>query len=79
MNEPEIYATLQKIFEDVFNDDLIAVTPELSANEVESWDSITNIRLMLTVERAFKMKLSALEIGKFENVGDLVTLIKART
>jgi acyl carrier protein len=77
MNEPDIYATLQNVFEDVF-DDSITVDPELSASDVEGWDSITNIRLMLTVEKTFKIKLSASEIGKFKNVGDLVTLIMAR-
>jgi acyl carrier protein len=78
MNEPEIYVTLQKVFEDVFNDESIKLNPELSANDVEGWDSITHIRLMLTVEKTFKTKLSASEIGKLKNVGDLVTLIKAR-
>jgi acyl carrier protein len=77
MNELEIYATLHKVFEDVFNDS-ITINPELSANDVEGWDSITNIRLMLTVEKTFKVKLSASEIGKLKNVGDLVTHIKAR-
>jgi acyl carrier protein len=79
MNEPEIYATLQTVFEDVFDDDSITVKPELTANDVEGWDSITNIRLMLTVEKAFKIKLSTSEIGKLNYVGDLVALIKART
>jgi acyl carrier protein len=55
------------------------VTPELSAKDVDGWDSLTHIRLMLTVEKYFKIKLSAPEIGKLANVGDLVALIKART
>jgi acyl carrier protein len=78
MNEPEIYAALQKVFEDVFDDDSIRVNPDLSANDVEGWDSIAHIRLMLTVEKTFKIKLSASEIGKLKNVGELVPLIKAR-
>jgi acyl carrier protein len=79
MDEPEIYARLEKIFQDVFDEHAIAVTSELTATDVDGWDSITHIRLMLTVEQAFKIRLSAPEIGKLENVGDLVTLIKART
>jgi acyl carrier protein len=43
---------------------------------VDGWDSLTHIRLMLTVEKAFNIKFSVSEIGKLENVGDLVTLIK---
>jgi len=79
MNESDIYARLTEIFEDVFDDDSITVTPELSAKDVDGWDSLAHIRLMLTVERAFKIKFSTSEIGKLENVGDLVKLIEART
>ncbi len=78
MDEPQIYARLDEIFQDVFDEDSIKVTPELSAKEVDGWDSLTHIRLILTVEKAFKIKSSTSEIGKLENVGDLVTLIKAR-
>jgi acyl carrier protein len=78
MDEHEIYERLTKIFEDVFDEDSIKITPDLTAKDVDGWDSLTHIRLMLTVEKAFKIKFSAAEIGKLENVGDLVKLIKAR-
>ena len=78
MDEREIYARLDQVFQDVFDEDSIKVVPELSAKDVDGWDSLTHIRLILTVERAFKIKFSTSEIGKLENVGDLVTLIKAR-
>jgi acyl carrier protein len=79
MDEQSIYARLAEIFEDVFDDDSIVLTAELSAKDVDGWDSLTHIRLLLTVERAFKIKFSTAEIGKLENVGDLVSLIEART
>jgi acyl carrier protein len=79
MDEAQIYAQLQKTFEDVFDDDSIRVTPGLSAKDVDGWDSLTHIRLILTVEKAFKIKFSTSEIGKLENVGDLVALIATRT
>lgn len=78
MDEPQIYAQLAEIFEGVFDEDSIKVTPELSAKDVDGWDSLAHIRLILTVEKAFKIKLSTSEIGKLENVGDLVAIIKAR-
>jgi acyl carrier protein len=78
MDEPQIYTRLTEIFEDVFDEDSINVTPELSAKDVDGWDSLTHIRLILTIEKAFKIKFSTSEVGKLENVGDLVTLIKAR-
>jgi acyl carrier protein len=79
MDEQAIYDRLTKIFEDVFDEDSIVITPNLTAKDVDGWDSLTHIRLMLTVEKAFNVKFSASEIGKLENVGDLVKQIKART
>jgi acyl carrier protein len=78
MNEAEIYARLTGIFEEVFDEESIQVTPELSAKDVDGWDSLTHIRLILTVEKAFKVKFATAEIGNLKSVGDLVTLIKAR-
>jgi acyl carrier protein len=78
MDEPQIYSRLTQIFEDVFDADSIKLSPELTAKDVDGWDSITHIRLILTIERAFKIKLSTSEIGKLENVGGLVAVIKAR-
>ena len=73
-----VYSQLTSIFHDVFDDDSIILTPQLSAKDVDGWDSLMHIRLILTVERAFKVKFSTSEIGKLENVGGLVTLIKDR-
>jgi acyl carrier protein len=77
MNEAQIYPPLAEIFEAVFDEEIM-VTPELSAKDVDGWDSLTHIRLILTIEKRFKIKFSASEIGKLENVGDLVSLIKQR-
>ena len=78
MDEPQIYAKLSEIFESVFDDDSIQLTPALTAKDVDGWDSLTHIRLLLTVERSFKVKFSTTEIGKLENVGGLVALIKTK-
>ena len=78
MDEAQIYERLTPLFQGIFDDDSISVTPELSAKDVDGWDSITHIRLMLTVEKAFKVKFSTSEISNLKNMGDLVTLIKAR-
>lgn len=78
MEESQIYARLTDIFADVFDEDSIKVTPELSAKDVDGWDSLSHIRLILTIEKAFKIKFSTSEIGKLENVGDLVSLIESR-
>ena len=73
-----IYDKLKDVFRQVFDDDEIDVRPELSANDVEDWDSLSHIRLMLTAEKAFGIKFSAAEVGKLKNVGDLVSLIQSK-
>ncbi len=78
MDEAQIYARLSEIFESVFDDDSIHLTPALTAKDVDGWDSLTHIRLMLTVERSFKVKFSTTEIGKLENVGGLAALIREK-
>ena len=78
MDEQQIYLRLGEIFQDVFDEDSIQLTPQLSAKDVDGWDSLTHIRLILTIEKAFKVKFSTTEIGKLQNVGDLVGLIKAK-
>jgi acyl carrier protein len=78
MEQGQIYSRLTTIFEDVFDEDSIVVTPELSAKDVDGWDSLTHIRLMLTVEKAFKIKFSTSEVGKLQNVGELVRLIEEK-
>jgi acyl carrier protein len=78
MDDTKIYAQLSEVFESVFDDDSIQLTPALTAKDVDGWDSLTHIRLLLTVERSFKVKFSTTEIGKLENVGSLVALIKTK-
>jgi len=78
VNESQIYVRLSEVFQDVFDEDEIQLTPELSAKDVDGWDSLTHIRLILTIEKAFKIKFSTSEVGKLQNVGDLVSLIEAR-
>lgn len=79
MDTQAIYTRLNGIFHDVFDDDSIEVRPDLTADGVDGWDSLSHIRLMLTIERSFGIKFSAAEIGKLENVGQLVEVIKAKT
>jgi acyl carrier protein len=58
--------------------DSITLTPELSAKDVDGWDSLAHIRLILTVEKTFKNQVFHLRDRETGNVGDLVKLIKAR-
>jgi acyl carrier protein len=78
MNNEANYAKLTQVFHDVFDDDTIIVSPELTADDVDEWDSLTHIRLVMAIEKSFGLKFSAAEVEQLRNVGDLVTLIDAK-
>jgi len=71
-----IESTLTSVFHDVFDDDGIEFRPELTASDVDGWDSLTHIRLILTVERTFGIKFTASEVGSLKNAGDLMQLVQ---
>jgi acyl carrier protein len=73
----EIVATLNEIFSSVLDED-VKLELESTAEDVEGWDSLNHVRLMVEVERTFKIKLSAAEISRFKNVGDLVQVIEKK-
>jgi acyl carrier protein len=74
----EIYGTLNKTFREIFRDSSLNVNPETTARDVRGWDSLRNIRLMLAVEKAFRVKFSAAEIGKLQKVDDLAQLVRSK-
>ena len=79
MDKPAIYIKLTEIFHNVFDDDSIALTPATSAVDIEEWDSLSHIRLITSVERAFSIRFSASEVGKLQNVGEFVDLIQVKS
>lgn len=74
----EIYRKMTDIFQDVFDDESIVVTPELTAQDVAEWDSLNHIRLILTVQKTFGISFSAAQTANLKNVGDLADLIQSK-
>lgn len=77
MTQTEILARMQTVFDDVFLDD-VKVTPELSANDVEEWDSLLQISLVLGVEKAFNVRFRVGEVEATKNLGEFADLIQRR-
>lgn len=78
MTTTEIYQKLTTIFRDVFDEDNLLVKPDTTADDVDGWDSLTHVRLVLAVSKAFGVKFSAAEIGGMKNVGEFATLIEQK-
>lgn len=78
MDCSQVLLKLTSIFHDVFDDEDLVLKNATTAEDVPGWDSLTHVRLILTIERAFRIKFSASEISNLKNVGDLVKLIQAK-
>jgi acyl carrier protein len=71
----ETIKRLTPIFRDVLDDDDLIITPATKAEDVDGWDSLAHIRLVVSIEKALGMRFSAEEVSSLENVGDLAALI----
>lgn len=69
---------LQDVFRTVFDDDALVISRDTTAQDVEAWDSVQNVTLMLDVETEFKVRFSTSEMAYLKNVGDLVDLIEKK-
>ena len=74
-DQARIYEDLTEIFNDVFMRDDMKLTPQLSAKDVDGWDSFKQIEIMVSVEERFGIKLNTREIDGLKNVGDLAEVI----
>lgn len=69
---------LQQIFRDVFDDPSIELEPGMTADDIPEWDSLSHVRLMLEVSKAFGVRFSASEVSSLNNVGELEALIASK-
>ena len=77
--EPEvILKKVNEVFIDILDDDKIVLSPLTSADDVEGWDSLTHIQLVVAIEKHFKIRFSSLEIQSWKNIGDMISCIEAR-
>ncbi len=78
MTREQIFEALNEVFRDLFDDEAITVTDTTTAAEIEDWDSLEHINLIVAVEKKFGMKFSMGEVNKMKNVGEMADLIQQR-
>ncbi|MEJ7586597.1 MAG: acyl carrier protein [Ferruginibacter sp.] len=78
MERDEILKQVNDIFTDTLDNEDIIVTETTTANEVEEWDSLTHILLVVAVEKHFKIRFTSKEIQSWNNVGEMITSIQGK-
>jgi acyl carrier protein len=78
MTEAEIYRAIKEMFSDIFMRDDLVLSADLSANDVDGWDSVKQIEIIIATEGRFGIEFTTQEIDQLENVGELVRLIELK-
>jgi acyl carrier protein len=75
MSREEVYERLNEVFREVFDDEGITVQDETTAKDIEGWDSLEHINLIVAVESEFGIKFSMGQVNGMKNVGEMVDYI----
>ena len=69
---------LPDIFREVFDDASLVITPETSAMDIEAWDSLSHLRLVMAMEAEFRIQFDFEELNALRNVGEMMVLIQQK-
>ncbi len=78
MTREQVYEKLNEVFHDVFDEETIQVNDSTTANDIEDWDSLEHINLIVAVEKSFEIKFTMGEVTGMKNVGAMVDIILER-
>ncbi len=78
METKDLFLKLQEIFRDVLDNEEIVLTELTCANDIDEWDSLANVQLIVAIEREFGIRFTSLEIPSWKNVGDMVDCIQSK-
>jgi acyl carrier protein len=73
-----LHEQLEELFREVFNDDGLMLTDDMSAHDIAGWDSVTHINLMFSIEQAFGVQFTGNELAEFKNIGELKRFLAVR-
>lgn len=78
MDAPRVLDEIETLLRDLLDRSDVVLRGESTAADVEGWDSLTHIQLIVAIEKAFKIKFTALEIYNFKNVGEICEVVIRR-
>ncbi len=75
MTREEVMERINRIFRDNFDDETLVIVDETNAEDIEDWDSLEHINLVMAMEKDFGLKFNLKEVGELQNVGEMADLI----
>ena len=78
MERNEIKSRVEEVFRDIMDNEDIVLNDNTTANDIEEWDSLTQIQLVVAIEKEFSIKFTAQEITNWKNVGEMLDCIAAK-
>lgn len=78
MQRQEIIEKITEIFREVFGDNNIVITDEMTAADVENWDSLTHMQMITMVEDKLGIKFKLKELNRLKKVGDLISIVESK-
>lgn len=78
MERNKIIGKLTDIFRTVFSDNALVIKDEMTANDVETWDSLTHMLMVTEIEKQFGIKFKLKDLNKMKNVGSLISIIEEK-
>ena len=78
MKKEEIVNNLTSIFHEIFSDNSIVLRDDMTANDVDNWDSLTHMLMITKVEEVFGIRFKLKELNKLKQVGDLIAVIETK-
>lgn len=78
MEKKQILEEVQEIFRDVLDNEDIVLANETTAEDIEEWDSLSHIQLIVAIEKHFKVKFTSKEILSWKNVGEMIDCISTK-
>jgi acyl carrier protein len=78
MDKSEILEKVNSIFIDILDNENIVLSNETTANDVEDWDSLNHIQLVVAIEKQFKIRFTSKEIQSWSNVGEVVNSVSLK-